>query len=294
MRAFRNEIRTRARLLSKLSKRDLLRGRRALKVDGSVMELPGDRAWAFRDGDYYEKAVRHWFVRVLAALREPVVYDVGANYGYYTLVAARRAVQVYAFEPASATFEVLERNISRNVLRNVELFHLAVSDQTGSADIHLYSSSGSNTLTERTPLPNHGLRYLGREAVRTVRLDEFVPAEQLAPPSLLKIDTEGSELRVLQGSRGILDQHRPVLFVEYSGAIGGDAGYSCESLVEELAPLEYKLYALADDAGEPELYPLAELADGDVDFVIALPAPLAASLIRATPTRAGRVVRPAS
>src|SRR6266540_4425061 len=71
-----------------LSKRDLLLGRRAVKVDRCVLEVPNDMAWAFPDGTYYEKNVIHWFERALTGLGHPVVYDIGANYGFYSLKAA--------------------------------------------------------------------------------------------------------------------------------------------------------------------------------------------------------------
>src|SRR4051812_28131013 len=85
------------RRFARLSKSDLLfHGRRAIKIDGNVMELPRDMAWAFPDGAYYERNVETWLRRVIQWRRPAVFYDVGANYGYYTLIAAGLGASVVA------------------------------------------------------------------------------------------------------------------------------------------------------------------------------------------------------
>lgn len=77
------------------------------------MELPRDMAWCFASGEYYEKNVLYWIDKVMALRSGPVLYDIGANYGYFALRYAQLCRQVYAFEPVSKTFAVLERNVKK-------------------------------------------------------------------------------------------------------------------------------------------------------------------------------------
>src|SRR3990167_6694466 len=71
-----------------------------------------------------------------------IVIDVGANIGYYTLLFAKKVGEngkVFAFEPDSASFAILEKNIKDNKFRNVEAFNIALSDKQ--EDLSLFISS---------------------------------------------------------------------------------------------------------------------------------------------------------
>jgi FkbM family methyltransferase len=226
-----------------LSKSDLLRGRRAYRVDGSVMELPDDMAWAFTDGTYYERNVEYWFRRALRAIPGPIVYDIGANYGYYSLIAASLADVVYAFEPVSSTYAILVRNIERNGLRTVKAIRSAIGPEPGTLPITLYSSSGNNSIA----LPPEAVDHLdieGFEDVPVQTLDGLINEDRIKPPDLIKIDTEGGELGVLRGARRTLAVHKPLVILEHSEKIARDTGYTLDSIRAELTPHEYSLLSL--------------------------------------------------
>jgi FkbM family methyltransferase len=264
-----------ARRLLRASKSDLARGRWALKVDGSVMEVPPDMAWAFRDGSYYERNVEYWFRRLLEAIDDPAVYDIGANYGYYTLIAARNARTVQAFEPVTSTFQVLSHNLTRNGLHHAAAHKLAVGERAGPVRIQLYSSSGNNTVVERAADRTAHLDDRGFEDVQRITLDDFVGGGA-PPPSLIKIDTEGSELEVLRGASGVLDSHAPVLLFEHDASLADDAGYSFGDVLGELGPHGYSVFALRDafsrhGAHDRTLYPIDHVDLSETGTVVALP-----------------------
>src|SRR4051794_1125409 len=83
----------------------------SVPVGSYTLEVPGDMAWCFDGGSYYERNVATWFERIALSLGGAAVYDIGANCGYYSLLAAQAGATVYAFEPVDATFETLERNV---------------------------------------------------------------------------------------------------------------------------------------------------------------------------------------
>ena len=91
--------------------------------------------WA---GRVWEETETHWFVQSLRP--GDVVVDVGANVGYYTVLAGRLvgdAGRVYAFEPDPVSFAIMQRNVRLSGLRNVVLEPKAVSNEPGSIRLFL-------------------------------------------------------------------------------------------------------------------------------------------------------------
>ena len=257
-----------------LSMRDLIRGRRAFRVGKFVMNVPDDMEWAFSTGTYYEKNVEHWLREALKILPAPVVYDVGANYGYFTLIAAERARRVVAFEPAASVYSVLQQNVARNELTNVDLFPLALGAESGTRRLTLYSSSGNNSFALPPDIWTH-LTIEGFDDVSVRTLDEMIPEEGLPAPDILKIDVEGAEWDVLLGSRRTLETSRPLIILEYVHEVADNAGYSLPLLKEKLGAQQYVLRWLVDPllvAGDRRLRRLGDgVDDSAIGAVLAIP-----------------------
>ena len=158
-----------------------LTGRMAkVRVGTYEMRVPEDMLWAFSGGRYYEHNVIDWFERMLRIENDHVFYDIGANYGYYTLCAASVARQVYSFEPVSETRRQFRGNIDRNNLQDVvTVFPVGLSDAAGSVEVNLYSSSGNNSQYPRTS-SDASLELVGSETIELAALDELVEAAQHA------------------------------------------------------------------------------------------------------------------
>lgn len=162
--------------------------------------------------------------RRFAATLQPgqVVYDVGANAGFYTLLAARRVGgqgNVVAFEPLPRNLHYLCRHLALNRERAVRVVDAAVADRDGTAMLD--------------PGPHPSMASLdvgGSVQVRTVRLDTLV-AEGLPPPDVIKIDVEGAECQVLRGAQEVLVTHRPVVFLATHGP---QVHAACCELLREL------------------------------------------------------------
>jgi FkbM family methyltransferase len=256
-----------AALLSRASKRDLLRGRLSVDVDGKWLEIPKDMAWTFRGGAYYERNVVTWFLRLLTETNNPVVYDVGANYGYFTLLAAQRSKAVHCFEPVSKTAAGLEGTIRRNGMSNVTLHRTALSDAEGRATMTLFSSSGNDSFVERHHDDVSHLRILGEEQVEVATIDGLVAAG-MERPDLIKIDAEGAERQILVGASATLREHRPMLLLEYNHLLAMDAGYTLADLVAALHGTHEVLFL---DHHHDTAHRLGELEVERVATVVATP-----------------------
>jgi len=162
-------------------------------------------------------AVRELYEKELAHLRNfispgMVVVDGGANYGIYSLAAARLvgpAGRVFSFEPCLESFSVLQKNIGLNCLQNVRLFRAALADKEGSAS--LYHSGRGPTSFSLGP-PAHG--SCRSEVVTTSSLHKILQEENAEHVGLIKLDVEGAEMSVLRGMTATLTRFRPKLIIE--------------------------------------------------------------------------------
>lgn len=141
-------------------------------------------------------------------------YDIGANVGFFSLIAARRigaTGTVYAFEPVSENVGAVRRNALLNSFTNVSVFEVAVGANSAAGELLLTPWDGGSSLsTSEVPPPSP----LDRRAVRVIALDDFIGQEGLRPPSVVKIDVEGAELGVLQGMTETIRRFKPVLIYE--------------------------------------------------------------------------------
>ena len=133
-----------------------------------------------------------------------VFLDVGANIGYYTVLAGAAVGErglVIAYEPDGENFRLLESNIALNELTNVQPFKAALGDHPGRSSIYLSQDNKGN---HRLFDDGDGRRTT---AVEIVHGDEHVAriTERL---DFIKIDTEGYEAHILKGLRGMIMANR--------------------------------------------------------------------------------------
>lgn len=140
---------------------------------------------------------------------EDVLVDVGANVGMYTVWAAKtQGVHVYAFEPESQNFALLNRNIFLNQLGSlVKAYCLAMSDVAGLSQLHLsqFIAGGScHSLGEQVDFKHDPARPVYSQGCVSARLDDLVASGMVPEPDHIKIDVDGFEPKVVAGARRII------------------------------------------------------------------------------------------
>jgi FkbM family methyltransferase len=140
--------------------------------------------------------------------RDSIFYDIGANVGFYSLLASSlvQRGKVYAFEPVPRNLDFLRKHLTLNHAANVEVLALAVSDRDGTAAFRI----------EETGFQGH-LSMEGDITVPTATLDSLVNEGRILPPDYIKMDIEGAELMALRGAVEIFERYRPVLFLATHG-----------------------------------------------------------------------------
>lgn len=137
--------------------------------------------------------------------RGGVFIDVGANLGYYSVLASQVVGQdgrVVAIEPQSRLIGAMRENLRLNRCANVEVLCMALSDQPGVGTIHLAPSvnSGASSLAVKHRF------YTSSEEVQVTTLDALIAAHQIASVDVIKIDVEGFEVQVLRGAHEALSR----------------------------------------------------------------------------------------
>jgi FkbM family methyltransferase len=141
-----------------------------------------------------------------------VLWDVGANIGLYSTLAAAKGVRVVALEPAIANLEVLQENCLRNGLaESLLILPVAVSGevQVLRAKVPTRKLGRGASAPFLVSLPSQGSSVdLGTAALS---LDSVRELFDVAPPTHLKIDVDGGEEAILRGGASILAEARSVL-----------------------------------------------------------------------------------
>lgn len=175
-----------------------------------------------------------------------VFYDVGANVGFFTILAARLvgpAGHVYAFEPLPDNVAVLRHNIALNAFANVTLIEAAVAARPGQGELMVAHYSGGSALaTLGTPPPDMKERL----PVTLVSLDDLRASGTIAQAKLVKVDVEGAELAVLQGMTEMFRAHRPVIIYEIDDADAAAFQQKSRACAEFLREHGYQVTALAE------------------------------------------------
>jgi FkbM family methyltransferase len=148
---------------------------------------------------------------------DSIVWDIGANLGLFAFAAAQRARDgfIYGFEPDPELLCVLHRSRFRlgASSRNTAFFCLAVADRDGVAEFQI--SKYSRALNK---LQIVGPWREDQVEVRTCVTSLMVSVDKLAavlrPPTIMKIDVEGAELKVLAGARETILRYRPAILIE--------------------------------------------------------------------------------
>jgi FkbM family methyltransferase len=170
------------------------------------------------------------------------VLDVGANIGYYTAMAAERVGpdgRVVAFEPDPQNYELLARNAASMCSARVEVHDWALSDHGGAATLFRdYRSSSRSTLVREV------VRKPGGELeVRLRTLDAWFAGDG-GRVDLIKIDTEGSEGRIIRGGLQLIERCRPILVMEFWPLALRANGTDPDELVESLDALDYWFFVV--------------------------------------------------
>lgn len=145
-----------------------------------------------------------------------VFYDIGANVGFFTVIAAAVSGprgRVLAFEPVPENARLVRRNAELNGFATVEVHEVAIARTSGEGELLLAEYAGGAALAEAPPPPD----LKGSIRVRTMSVDDLVEGGG-PPPDVVKIDVEGAEIAVFEGMARSVQRYRPAILYEVDAA----------------------------------------------------------------------------
>lgn len=224
------------------------------------------RVLFWRGIEGFEFAPYKVFVKL--AKRSDLFFDIGANIGYYSLVAKifNPKIKVHGFEPLPSANKYFKINVELNKLNDIDVHEVALTNFNGTA--RFFSNLNPRFPNEKDHL--YGDNSLNSEAtgnikkiefdVRTQTLDSFVSEklESSQKIDLIKLDTEGTENLVLEGAYNVLSHHRPIIMCEVI------KGFIERELEKILLDHQYKFYEV-NYSGLKEVTTL-KVDSGKLDF----------------------------
>lgn len=188
-----------------------------------IVEMGGFKMYHL--GSLYDDS--DFFVKVLQKnIRYgDLVLDVGANIGYYTMLMSKivgDSGKVYAFEPEPKNFEILQKNIKINNIKNVIIEKFALSDKIGKSYLQISKDSGQHRLSDS------GLE------TQTTTIDNYFGNKKI---DFIKMDAEGSEYNIFKGMK-----QRPNMITEFYYKLLDSPEQFLNDLQED-----YELFDVRDD-----------------------------------------------
>jgi FkbM family methyltransferase len=256
-----------SRLMRKSLNRAVPRGRATVSVAAGPLQGLRLRLDLSQEKDCWLGTYEPELQAAISAFVQPgmTAYDVGANIGYISLMLAGAVGpggRVFAFEALPDNIERLCENLALNGLaERVEVIPAAIVDRSRTAEFLVHASA---SMGKAVGSGGRGEAYEKSLPVAGLSLDDYVYGQGHSPPQVVKLDIEGGELLALPGMSRLLEEARPLVFLELHGQesaqaawrIFNHAGYTLARMEKNyptlagLDELDWKAYLLARPQAE--------------------------------------------
>lgn len=208
--------------------------------DKDSLELAKRGVYEYEETRLVKKLVKNDFT----------VLDIGANIGYFTLILAKQAREVHAFEPEPRNFQILQKNVELNGISNAKLYNAAVTEKGGTSTLHLCNTNRGMHRIYQSHWCNEGTID-----VQTIRIDDMIDHVDL-----VKIDVEGAELGVLKGMKNLLEKKKTTVLMEFHPPSIMEYGAKPRDVYDFMKSLGYAVKTTKGGSGEPISFETLEKA----------------------------------
>jgi len=190
---------------------------------------------------------------------DKISLDIGVFRGVYSYLLSKHSLKVVGFEANPIMFKYLDRNLN-SIIKNLKLYNLALSNDEGNVELKIplrkksffkvnfedYYEGGLATIDKENNLDGKEVHTFN---IKKTKLDSFQFTNKVG---FIKIDVEGHEQKILEGSVKILEKNKPNLLVEiekkhrklnpdYTISFLREIGYQC-FIFDEAKLIEVKTY----------------------------------------------------
>jgi FkbM family methyltransferase len=184
-----------------------------------------------------------WVTDVFVNLVKPgmTVLDIGANCGYYSLLAAMYVGpngKVHAFEPSPLHHDNFVRSIAKNGFSQIELHKVALTNTDGETTLYISRLGGAS-------IYNPGLPGTVEAKVKTVVFSEYFPKQKV---DVIKIDIDGSEPLIMDGLFQLIDSNDEMeIIMEYCPFLWRAGGYEPLPILQKFAERGFSFHIIGYD-----------------------------------------------
>lgn len=209
----------------------------------------------------FEQDVENLFQKYVR--ESDIVIDIGANFGYHTLYSAKyvgRSGKVVAIEPSQWAVNRLARNLELNpqIKERVSVIKVALSDH----------NELSRKMSFQASYKLSGKNSTISEIVDVRSLDSISDEYNLNSVNLIKIDVDGFEIKVLNGSLSVISRDCPTLIVEFTPSVVRQLGDEVQAVETKLKALGYSFFTVKEHPIRDLANHLNQLHDGDSEMVL--------------------------
>ncbi len=220
------------------------------------------------DGEW-ERSTTDTLVRILSP--DSVFIDIGANFGYFTLIAGTVITNgtIFALEPNPDITPTLNKSLNINGLRNRAFCHqIAISDTVSEVTLHVAKDLwGASSISESFIEKRGDISITKTEKIKAITLDQFCLDQNLDKVDVIKVDVEGGEQKVWNGMQNIIKKNPQLkILLEFTFDVYEDE----ESFFELLQKAFKKIYCVEGNSDLTLLSSYDELKSAKTDLVMLL------------------------
>lgn len=164
--------------------------------------------------------------------------DIGSNIGYYAILESSKIGDnglVWSIEPSPQNFKTLSKNIILNQRKNIKCYNIAIGDENGKIDFVISEKSNWSKIKNKIDHIENGDKII---QVDIMTLDSFSQKNEIKKVDLLRMDVEGYERNIIEGSMNFLEKFKPILMIEVHKMIIGNN--RTNELLEKLQKMNYE------------------------------------------------------
>ncbi len=164
--------------------------------------------------------------------------DIGSNIGYYAILESSKIGDngtVWSIEPSPQNFETLSKNIILNQRKNIKCYNIAIGDENGKIDFLISEKSNWSKIKNKIDHIENGDKTI---QVDIMTLDSFSQKNEIKKVDLLRMDVEGYERNIIEGSINFLEKFKPILMIEVHKMIMGNN--RTNEFLEKLQKMNYE------------------------------------------------------
>lgn len=149
-----------------------------------------------------------------------VCLDIGANVGLRTLMMAKVADDVLAFEAIPGAFERLQEKVTSNQLKHVRCFAAVIDERAGELELEVLSPTNFKAVRKQYPFADSAF---GSLTVPAIHGDDFLRRQEVDLPNFIRMDSRSDVTSTLRGLSETLRQSRPIVLLERPSINSGEA-----------------------------------------------------------------------